>query len=34
MEDKNGNNIPNEMWYELKGRGDKKTAYKNLITRR
>jgi hypothetical protein len=34
MEDRNNNNIPDEMWYELKGGDDEIPAYKNLITRR
>jgi hypothetical protein len=33
-EDKNGNNIPDEMWYELKGSDDSSAHYKNMITRR
>jgi hypothetical protein len=34
MEDKNNNNIPDEMWYELKGGDDRKAKYQNQVTRR
>jgi hypothetical protein len=34
QEDRNGNNIPDEMWYELKGGDDGKAAYKDQIVRR
>jgi hypothetical protein len=34
QEDKNGNNVPDETWYELKGGEDEKAAYKGLIRRR
>ncbi|MDR0721963.1 MAG: bacterial Ig-like domain-containing protein [Treponema sp.] len=35
MEDKNGNHIPDEMWYELKGSDDDPgSRYASLITRR
>ncbi|MHB9291808.1 hypothetical protein Holit_00892 [Hollandina sp. SP2] len=33
MEDKNGNQVPDEMWYELKG-SDEDSRYASLITRR
>jgi hypothetical protein len=34
QEDKNNNNIPDEMWYELKGGDDDMAAYKDQIRRR
>jgi hypothetical protein len=34
MEDRNNNNSPDEMWYELKGGDDGKAEYKDIITRR
>jgi hypothetical protein len=34
QEDRNGNNKPDEMWYELKGSDDGSAVYKNMITRR
>ncbi|MDR1909588.1 MAG: bacterial Ig-like domain-containing protein [Spirochaetaceae bacterium] len=34
MEDRNGNGIPDEMWYELRGSDETHSSYKNLITRR
>lgn len=34
QEDRNGNNIPDEMWYELKGGDDGQAAYKDQIRRR
>ncbi|MDR2377116.1 MAG: bacterial Ig-like domain-containing protein [Treponema sp.] len=34
QEDNNGNNSPDEMWYELKGGDDGNAAYKDLIRRR
>jgi hypothetical protein len=34
QEDNNGNGVPDEMWYEVKGPSDLKEAYRALITRR
>jgi hypothetical protein len=34
QEDRNGNGLPDEMWYELKGGEDDDPVMKNLITRR
>jgi hypothetical protein len=34
MEDRNGNGLPDETWYELKGGDDVNPAYQALITRR
>jgi hypothetical protein len=34
QEDRNGNNVPDEMWYELKGSEDESARYRSWITRR
>jgi hypothetical protein len=34
QEDRNGNNLPDETWYELKGSDDDDPRYKDLISRR
>jgi hypothetical protein len=34
QEDNNGNGVPDEMWYEVKGPSDLKEPYRALITRR
>jgi hypothetical protein len=34
QDDENGNGVPDEMWYELKGSADDSTVYRNYITRR
>ncbi|MDR3123477.1 MAG: hypothetical protein LBU16_06835 [Treponema sp.] len=34
QEDRNGNGLPDEMWYELRGGDDDNAAWKNYITRR